>query len=82
MWNLVNLPDALDFGQVAEILSGSPHSPGEQLGLIEETFQLLEETDTLKRPDLSHLRTLRALAMDSVRQVGDRRPRAPDVGLS
>jgi hypothetical protein len=72
MWKLANLADALDFGKIAEILSGSPHSPAEQLGLIEETFQLLEETDTLNRRDLSHLRMLRMLAMNSVRQLGDR----------
>jgi len=74
MWKLANLPDALDFGKIAQILSGSQHSPSESLALIDETFQLLEETDTLNRHDLSHLRMLRTLALNSVRQGGERRP--------
>lgn len=72
MWKLATLPEGLEFDKVAEILSRSPHSPAQRLALMEETFRLLEETDTLNRRDLSQLRKLRAQALESVRTHGDR----------
>ncbi len=73
MWRLANLPEGLDFDKVAQMLSRSPHSPAQQLALMEETFRLLEETDTINRRDLGQLRKLRTLALDSVRSCSDSR---------
>jgi hypothetical protein len=69
MWTLVNLPEGLDFDRVAQLLSRAPHSPAEHLALMEQTFDLLEETDTLNRRDLGQLRTLRAAALSAVREL-------------
>jgi hypothetical protein len=69
IWRLATLPDGLDFDQVARILSASSHTPDEQVALVDETFHLLEETDTLRRRDLSRLRKLKAEALDSVRSL-------------
>jgi hypothetical protein len=71
MWKLATLREGLDLDKVARIVSRSPHSHPQQLALIEETFRLLEETDTLNKRDLGLLRRLRALAMDAARAIAD-----------
>jgi len=69
LWQLLTLNpvDHLDFALVGRILAGAGWSQEEQAGFIEETFNYLAETDTLRPRDRPLLKTLRTKALTEIR---------------
>ena len=72
MWALINFGPGLDFKAVAGILQRGGWTGIRQTSLLDQTFDLLDETADLSKHDRAVLKLNRARALEATRSFGGR----------